>query len=821
MQNQFPALYELLKEIEVLEKILDPFPNLAESDIKLAQAKAQSLSQAVKGVQVNPLIAEEDYALQFKNFTSRFRAAVKLLQQATLRERKAVIEEKELEGWLHKQGKKNPTIQHKRWFRKKGEFLEFFLQPSDPVPSGKIDLVEIITVGIYVESVTKKTIKLSLTNRDYYLVADSEKNAMIWVNAIADWAKCYVLFRGICHNTDTKCLADVDLMEKMSAHVPVDLEDQEAKRREREAREERERARKEERKAREQERIAREKEEAERERVLHPPSRPQKSAPDHSGPSRKEKLLDSTVEVTKDLTVMSIHVMTLGLTAAAGISKKDIFREHSTPSTASQGPDRGTMTYAKTCKNLMEYQQELMNKEIQERTLGELRHRIEEYTERTELLLPQVEVQEDEEKALRLQLEEKAQFMKASEQSERCPWLSQWSREQKNELEHLKQAIHICKVQSLLYQQQKARYSGLRSQCNEKILFTKIENENLQFDLKLLNNETQVKLEKIAMLKNTLNDLKNRSSKLEYLRENIAKEEDSSKQLLLQHHLLTNESQAIVDGQKLKLQSLKSLQAAERRKLQDLSVHTEKLKFLQMSQRSHRLAVVWRSLEKQRKAADRKQRQEARKQVLTHARCTLSESEDDETDSQMESENSLSKFDPSPMDLGLNEQCEYLRSHYFTSLAMSYKLKIAINKEKVPNWENFSIGTLYDKCLSEKVKVENWPQWLQHELLPKQKTPEAQKQEKSAGEQQKAEATHNNKRDTNGSTNGKRESLSIEKSFASLERKVFDPVNNVVRPAETVKLKTKKCTRIAEITPFVLNPTGESATSLLTSKDKR
>lgn len=67
---------------------------------------------------------------------------------------------------------------------------------------------------------------------------------------------------------------------------------------------------------------------------------------------------------------MSIHVMTLGLTAAAGISKKDIFREHSTPSTASQGPDRGTMTYAKTCKNLMEYQQELMNKEIQERTYG-------------------------------------------------------------------------------------------------------------------------------------------------------------------------------------------------------------------------------------------------------------------------------------------------------------------------------------------------------------------------------------------------------------------------------------------------------------------
>jgi hypothetical protein len=31
----------------------------------------------VKAVQVNPMIGEEDYALQFKNFTARFRAAVK------------------------------------------------------------------------------------------------------------------------------------------------------------------------------------------------------------------------------------------------------------------------------------------------------------------------------------------------------------------------------------------------------------------------------------------------------------------------------------------------------------------------------------------------------------------------------------------------------------------------------------------------------------------------------------------------------------------------------------------------------------------------
>jgi hypothetical protein len=51
---------------------------------------------------------------------------------------------------------------------------------------------------------------------------------------------------------------------------------------------------------------------------------------------------------------------------------------------------------------------------------------------------------------------------------------------------------------------------------------------------------------------------------------------------------------------------------------------------------------------------------------------------------------------------------------------MSYKLKIAINKEKLPKWENFSIGALYDKCVSEKVSVDAWPQWLQHELLPKQ-----------------------------------------------------------------------------------------------------
>jgi hypothetical protein len=36
--------------------------------------------------------------------------------------------------------------------------------------------------------------------------------------------------------------------------------------------------------------------------------------------------------------------------------------------------------------------------------LGELRHRIEEYTERTELLLPQVEVQEEEADKLRVRM---------------------------------------------------------------------------------------------------------------------------------------------------------------------------------------------------------------------------------------------------------------------------------------------------------------------------------------------------------------------------------------------------------------------------------
>jgi hypothetical protein len=54
---------------------------------------------------------------------------------------RSLVEEKELEGWLHKQGKKNPTIQHKRWFRKKGEYLEFFLQPTDALPSGKIGMI--------------------------------------------------------------------------------------------------------------------------------------------------------------------------------------------------------------------------------------------------------------------------------------------------------------------------------------------------------------------------------------------------------------------------------------------------------------------------------------------------------------------------------------------------------------------------------------------------------------------------------------------------------------------------------------------------------
>jgi hypothetical protein len=37
MFNRFPALSELLKEIDVLEKILEPFPNLTEEDVKLAQ----------------------------------------------------------------------------------------------------------------------------------------------------------------------------------------------------------------------------------------------------------------------------------------------------------------------------------------------------------------------------------------------------------------------------------------------------------------------------------------------------------------------------------------------------------------------------------------------------------------------------------------------------------------------------------------------------------------------------------------------------------------------------------------------------------------
>jgi hypothetical protein len=39
MQQQFPDLFNALKEIEVLEKILEPFPQLAEEDVKLAQVR--------------------------------------------------------------------------------------------------------------------------------------------------------------------------------------------------------------------------------------------------------------------------------------------------------------------------------------------------------------------------------------------------------------------------------------------------------------------------------------------------------------------------------------------------------------------------------------------------------------------------------------------------------------------------------------------------------------------------------------------------------------------------------------------------------------
>jgi hypothetical protein len=57
-----------------------------------------------------------------------------------------------LEGWLHKQGKKNPTIQHKRWFRREGEYLSFFIHPNDLRASGQIgnSLFEIIIIIIII-----------------------------------------------------------------------------------------------------------------------------------------------------------------------------------------------------------------------------------------------------------------------------------------------------------------------------------------------------------------------------------------------------------------------------------------------------------------------------------------------------------------------------------------------------------------------------------------------------------------------------------------------------------------------------------------------
>jgi hypothetical protein len=50
---------------------------------------------------------------------------------------------------------------------------------------------------------------------------------------------------------------------------------------------------------------------------------------------------------------------------------------------------------------------------------------------------------------------------------------------------------------------------------------------------------------------------------------------------------------------------------------------------------------------------------------------------------------------------------------------MSYKLKLSINREKVPKLENKSISLLYDKCIFEKIDIEKWPQWLHSELVPK------------------------------------------------------------------------------------------------------
>eukprot|EP01130_Rhizamoeba_saxonica_P012944 TRINITY_DN549_c0_g1_i1.p1 TRINITY_DN549_c0_g1~~TRINITY_DN549_c0_g1_i1.p1 ORF type:complete len:640 (+),score=170.50 TRINITY_DN549_c0_g1_i1:85-1920(+) len=88
-------------------------------------------------------------------------------------------------GYLKKLGGNNPMMLHrwqKRWFRKDGNYLLYFVQKNDLKPKKQIDLSTLTDVSL----LEGDRFYIFTMNRRYYFQAESDREARAWINAFRE-----------------------------------------------------------------------------------------------------------------------------------------------------------------------------------------------------------------------------------------------------------------------------------------------------------------------------------------------------------------------------------------------------------------------------------------------------------------------------------------------------------------------------------------------------------------------------------------------------------------------------------------------------------
>jgi len=734
----FPQFQAALDELATLEKLAEKGGAGPE-----VTARSQKLAQQIMEIRNNPLMLKPENAAEFRQFTARLKIVLTskpaLPGRPSTRagQKRAVA----LEGWLKILTKTTGiSVASKRYIKQTGErwesLLMFYSDKDLLKPDfynlhcGQFELEEMVDVQFDKHDPLKFNLLFEKEKRGevhtttHSFMTETEADTQRWVNGLKEWrlrdlaigdphvfSESALVQEMRDHKNDEDAVARIlnlsglcDLAVFMEDEAKDMKEDEEQQRKKREERERLAAERQKERQQREEARKEREGQVTVEVADIDPIEKKKK----------KDGFVEKSIDVSKDMTVMSLHVLTLGLTAVAGVNKDNLFGQQSeegteeppkVPSNETTGQKALEVTkdIAMVSLHAMTFGLTAVAGLGKEDLFGGKAHnvQVEEVEEEdpkdsylasktlTELILKEESLQESiTEIEPRINLREKElsqakceydhvvqQIEKDVEFRNDYASLYEWKEDQFNETQVLDQALSHCKIQLLLFQQQYIAQTTQSRQQQRHIDQVAQAVNDKKAQLQRLTAQLEENTIRNCELKNRLKYLQalsNGHTDLESIQMQLENEKDATISHRTQHSLMSQEYRKLVEKNEQQLQ------------YHDQTIQELREKLCHLREKHHTL----------KKSTYQKAHPPSPILALEGFSAPGANEDGQPTyETQMD----------------LTDSLHQLRKQYFTSLGFRCKLMFTMHQGVSPS---VLIEDLYNQATSQNIPSSEWAQWL-------------------------------------------------------------------------------------------------------------